>query len=126
MPRGEGERSGAWWFSRSNGQGRDDGGAVDLDGDASSKKSDGEHEPSFVGLVLKEDAFDADERTGDDGDAIAATEVRVRHRRHPGINHPLDCFNLDGRDRRQTIPPVSEQANEAARLEHLDVALLVD
>ena len=80
---------------------------VDLDGHARLQQVDREHEPPFGRLLPDEQAFDADERTLDDADAIAMVEVHVREDRHARAEETLDGVDFVRGDRRQPRPPPS-------------------
>src|SRR5258705_6374840 len=98
---------------------------VDLDGHARLQQVDREHEPPFGRLLPDKQAFDADERTLDDADAIAMVEVHVREDRHARADETLDGVDFVRGDRRQPRPAAVENPHDTARLQNLHVAGLV-
>src|SRR6266511_233658 len=50
----------------------------------------------------------------------------MRCRRKPGVDHLLQTLNLAVRNRAEAIPALTEKANDASRLDHFEVCVLVD
>ena len=102
-----------------------DTGRIDLDGHARLQQVDRQHEAAFVRLLAYEHAFEADERTLDDADAVALLEVRMRGQRDTRGHETLDGIDFVGRNRRQPGPPAVENPHHATRFQNLHVAGLV-
>src|SRR5436189_254732 len=97
-------------------------GAIELDGDAALEKVDRDHQEPFLGAHADDHPLDVGERPTRDTHALPFAEIRVGEDREAGVNEPFNVLDLRIRDGVESVPALSEDAHEPARLVDLEVA----
>src|SRR5437867_6624623 len=100
-------------------------GAIELDGDAAPQEVDRDHQEPFLGAHADDHPLDVGERRTRDTHALRLAEIRVGEDREAGVNEPFNVLDLRIGDGVESVPALSEDAHEPARLVDLEVARLV-
>ena len=99
---------------------------VELDGNAASQEIDRDHQQALLGVHSNHDSLDVGERPTRDSHTLPFAKIGMRQHRQAGADEALDRLDLRIGDDLEPVPALAEDANEAARLAHLEVSRLVD